>query len=108
MAAVELRISMVDNSSSSEPIEIPIEDSIDLHTVAPREVKMVVEEYLFEACKKGFREVRIIHGRGMGVQREIVRAVLTKHPLVESFKDARPEAGGWGATWVALRRGAKT
>lgn len=86
----------------SEPVRIPIEDFLDLHSVPPREVKAVVEEYLFEVYKKGFREVRIIHGRGIGAQREIVRSLLAKHPLVKYFKDARPEAGGWGATVVEL------
>ena len=60
--------------------EVPIEDSIDLHTFQPREIAMVVEEYLYQAVAKGFREVRIIHGRGIGVQREIVRAILARHP----------------------------
>jgi DNA-nicking Smr family endonuclease len=68
--------------------ELPIEDSIDLHTFNPREVEIVVEEYLFQAVAKGFREVRIIHGRGIGVQREIVRSLLSKHPNVASFHDA--------------------
>jgi dsDNA-specific endonuclease/ATPase MutS2 len=63
----------------------------------------VVEEYLIEAAARGFREVRLIHGRGIGVQREIVRAVLSRHPAVESFTDAPPERGGWGATVVRLR-----
>jgi DNA-nicking Smr family endonuclease len=89
--------------SSQEPVHIPIEDSIDLHTFSPREIKVVLEEYLREAYEKGFHTVRIVHGRGMGVQREIVRSVLLKHPLVVSFKDARPEAGGWGATAVVLK-----
>jgi DNA-nicking Smr family endonuclease len=94
---------MSDDPNMAASFRIPIEDAIDLHTFAPKEIKAVVEEYLAEAHKKGFREVRIIHGRGLGVQREIVRSVLSTHPLVESFADARPEAGGWGATWVALR-----
>lgn len=68
--------------------ELPIEDSIDLHTFNPREIEIVVEEYLFQAVAKGFREVRIIHGRGIGVQREIVRSLLSKHPNVASFHDA--------------------
>jgi DNA-nicking Smr family endonuclease len=68
--------------------ELPIEDAIDLHTFNPREVGIVVEEYLFQAVAKGFREVRIIHGRGIGVQREIVRSLLSKHPNVASFHDA--------------------
>lgn len=94
-----------EDASSGGPVEIPIEDSIDLHTFSPKEVRAVLEEYLLEAHKKGFLEVRVIHGRGIGVQREIVRSVLSKHPLVASFRDARPEAGGWGATWAVLKRG---
>jgi len=67
---------------------VPIEDSIDLHTFQPSEIALVVEEYLYQAVAKGFREVRIIHGRGIGVQREIVRSLLGKHPNVQSFQDA--------------------
>jgi len=65
--------------------EVPIEDSIDLHTFQPAEIHIVVEEYLYQAVQRGFREVRIIHGRGIGVQREIVRSILSKHPSVSSF-----------------------
>jgi len=72
--------------------EVPIEDSIDLHTFQPREIAVVVEEYLYQAVAKGFREVRIIHGRGIGVQREIVQSMLKKHPSVRSFEDA-PDRG---------------
>ena len=72
--------------------EVPIEDSIDLHAFQPREIAEVVEEYLYQALAKGFREVRIIHGRGIGVQREIVRRILTRHPNVQSFHDA-PDRG---------------
>ena len=72
--------------------EIPIEDSIDLHTFQPREIRVVVEEYLYQAVQRGFREVRIIHGRGVGVQREIVRSILEKHPSVISFRDL-PDRG---------------
>ena len=86
-----------------EPVALPIEDSLDLHTFAPRDVASVVEEYLIEAAARGFREVRVIHGRGIGVQREIVRSALSGHPLVESFADAPAERGGWGATVVRLR-----
>ncbi len=92
-----------DDVPGDEPVEIPIEDSIDLHTFSPKEVRDVVELYLFEAHRRGFREVRIIHGRGAGVQREIVRSLLSRHPLVKSFSDARPEGGGWGATRVMLK-----
>ncbi len=86
-----------------EPIRIPITDVFDLHTVPPRDVKGVTEAYLEEARALGFRYVRIIHGRGVGVQREMVRAVLARTPFVESFGDAPAEAGGWGATIVTLR-----
>ena len=79
--------------------ELPIEDSIDLHTFQPREIEIVVEEYLFQAIAKGFREVRIIHGRGIGVQREIVRSLLSKHPNVASFSDT-PDRG---STIVVMR-----
>ena len=86
-----------------EPVRIPITDVFDLHTVPPRDVKPIVEEYLIEAQRLGFKALRIIHGRGIGVQREIVRSVLAKTPFVESFADAPLEAGGWGATIVNLR-----
>jgi DNA-nicking Smr family endonuclease len=79
--------------------EVPIEDSIDLHPFQPREIHVVVEEYLYQAIERGFREVRIIHGRGMGVQREIVRSILEKHSEVLSFHDA----SDWGSTYVTLR-----
>ena len=78
---------------------VPIEDSIDLHTFQPREVEIVVEEYLFQAAKKGFKEVRIIHGRGIGVQREIVHSILARHREVLSFHDA-PDRG---STHVILK-----
>jgi DNA-nicking Smr family endonuclease len=81
---------------------VPIEDSIDLHAFAPRDVRDVVHSYLDAAHEAGFVEVRIIHGRGIGVQREAVRALLARHPLVLAFVDAPPERGGWGATVVAL------
>lgn len=86
-----------------EPIRIPISDVFDLHSVPPRDVEAIVEEYLEEAHRLGFRALRIIHGRGIGVQREIVRAVLKRTPFVASFGDAPAEAGGWGATVVTLR-----
>src|SRR4051794_2951487 len=86
-----------------EPIRIPITDVFDLHTVPPRDVKAIVEAYLEEAHSLGFRFVRIIHGRGIGVQREIVRGVLDRTAFVDSFADAPGEAGGWGATVVTLR-----
>jgi DNA-nicking Smr family endonuclease len=86
-----------------EPFRIPIRDVFDLHTVHPRDVEGVVEEYLIEADKLGLKALRIIHGRGIGVQRETVRRVLARTPCVVSFGDAPGEAGGWGATLVTLR-----
>jgi len=86
-----------------EPIRIPITDVFDLHSVPPRDVKPIVEAYLEEARKLGLTALRIIHGRGVGVQREIVRSILSKTVFVESFRDAPAEAGGWGATIVTLR-----
>jgi len=86
-----------------EPIRIPITDVFDLHTVPPRDVKAVVEAYLEEAYEMGYRALRIIHGRGIGVQREVVRSVLSRAPFVVDYRDAPAEAGGWGATIVTLR-----
>ena len=81
------------------PHNVPIDDSIDLHTFQPREISIVVEEYLEQARNKGFREVRIIHGRGAGVQREIVHSILKQHPGVLSFR-AMPDRG---STCVLLK-----
>jgi dsDNA-specific endonuclease/ATPase MutS2 len=86
-----------------EPIRIPITDVFDLHTVPPRDVKEVVEAYLEEAQRLGFKALRIIHGRGIGVQREMVRAILARTDFVLDYRDAPGEAGGWGATVVTLR-----
>jgi DNA-nicking Smr family endonuclease len=85
-----------------DEVRVPIEDALDLHAFLPRDVRSVVESYLEEARAAGFREVRLIHGRGVGVQREIVRALLARHPAVASFADAPPDRGGWGATLVRL------
>ncbi len=85
-----------------EPIRVPLEDALDLHAFAPAEVRSVVDEYLQAAHAQGFREVRLIHGRGTGAQRASVRALLARHPLVAAYADAPPERGGWGATIVRL------
>jgi dsDNA-specific endonuclease/ATPase MutS2 len=82
-----------------EPVELPIEDAIDLHTFQPREVASLVEEYLRQALLKGYREVRIIHGRGIGVQRKIVHSILKQHPRVISYRDAMDQ----GSTIVTLK-----
>jgi dsDNA-specific endonuclease/ATPase MutS2 len=87
-----------------DPVTIPITDVFDLHTIHPRDVKAVVEAYLNEAQRLGFRSVRIIHGKGIGVQKEIVRRTLQRTSWVIDWTDAPPEAGGWGATIVRLQR----
>lgn len=86
-----------------EPIVIPLEDHLDLHPFQPKEIPSVVEEYLEQCKEAGFREVRLIHGKGKGVQRNIIRALLEKYANVESFRDAPLEAGSWGATIVVLK-----
>ncbi len=86
-----------------DPIRLPITDVFDLHSVPPRDMADVVREYLLEARHRGFRALRIIHGRGIGVQREIVRSILERTDFVEEFRDAPAEAGGWGATIVTLK-----
>lgn len=91
-------------SQADDPIVVPIEDSLDLHAFQPKEIASVVEEYLSQCSGAGLLEVRLIHGKGIGVQRAIVRAVLDKHPAVLSYRDAPPEAGGWGATRVLLKQ----
>lgn len=83
-----------------EPVEIEITDVFDLHTIPPRDVQRVVEEYLQLGNEKGFRSVRIIHGKGIGVQREMVRSILARTPFVADWTDAPPSAGGLGATIV--------
>lgn len=92
-----------DDDPDMDPVELPLEDFIDLHTFQPRDIPDVVEAYLDAATDAGFTEVRLIHGRGIGVQRERVRSVLTRHPDVVDFADAPSSRGGWGATIVHLR-----
>jgi dsDNA-specific endonuclease/ATPase MutS2 len=86
-----------------DPVIIPITDVFDLHNVSPRDAKDAVEAYLEEANSRGFKALRIIHGRGIGVQREMVRRILERTPFVAAFGDAPAEAGGWGATIVTLK-----
>ena len=86
-----------------EGVELEITDSIDLHSFAPRDVKSVVQNYLAEANKKGFKIVRIIHGKGIGVQREIVRKILSETDFIESFKTGDEFSGSWGATIAKLK-----
>jgi DNA-nicking Smr family endonuclease len=88
--------------TDDDPVRVPIEDSLDLHSFQPRDVPSVVDEYLQAARAHGFTEVRLIHGRGIGVQRRIVQSLLAAHPLVAAFADAPEDRGGRGATLVRL------
>ena len=90
------------DSPFPDPVVLPLEDVLDLHPFAPKEIRSVVEEYLRECCAAGFTTVRLIHGKGKGVQRESIRALLTRLPSVTAFQDAPADAGGWGATLVTL------
>ncbi len=92
-----------DAPESGPAVRLPVEDSLDLHAFAPRDIPDLVREYIVECVRRGFREVRIIHGRGTGTQRTVVRSVLGGHPLVDAFGGAPPDRGGWGATVVRLR-----
>ena len=87
----------------SEPFDLEITDSIDLHAFAPRDVNLVVKAYLDAAHDKGFRLVRIIHGKGIGVQREAVRKILSETEFVKSFKNAPELHSSWGATIVEFK-----
>ena len=86
-----------------EPVKIPIEDVLDLHTFRPQDVPDLLEEYFRECVKINIHSVRIIHGKGKGIQKRRVHSLLKKNPMVMSFQDAPPEAGGWGATLVILK-----
>lgn len=86
-----------------EPVSIPIDGNLDLHTFAPRETKLVVEAYLEACLEKGISQVRVIHGKGTGALRETVHACLRKNPLVQSFSLCDEHSGGWGATRVWLK-----
>jgi dsDNA-specific endonuclease/ATPase MutS2 len=101
--AAVTRARMSDDLDEPDPVILPVEDALDLHAFAPRDIPSVVEEYLAEAAGRGFPEVRLIHGRGKGVQRAIVQGLLARHPLVARFFDAPAERGGWGATVVVLK-----
>lgn len=93
-----------DDRGGEDPVvEVPITDVLDLHSFQPKDVADVVRDYLDAASERGLRELRIIHGRGVGVQRQIVRRILERDERVASYGDAPAEAGGWGATLVRLR-----
>jgi dsDNA-specific endonuclease/ATPase MutS2 len=87
-----------------KPIKIAVEDFIDLHTFRPEEVSDLLSEYFSECLKYSIFTVRVIHGKGRGFLKKGVLEILEKSPLIESFKDAPIEAGGWGATIVELKK----
>jgi dsDNA-specific endonuclease/ATPase MutS2 len=91
------------DSPFPEVVEVELTDVLDLHTIPPRDVRRVVEAYLREAQRRGWRSVRLIHGKGVGVQREIVRGVLARLAFVADFTDAPPSGGHWGATVAHLQ-----
>lgn len=93
-----------DPIDAGEPVPVPIDEALDLHPFHPRDVRAVVEAYLWEAAEAGLREVRIIHGKGIGVQRRIVAGVLERHPAVTGFRLAPAERGHYGATIAYLRK----
>lgn len=93
---------MVKTNVPDDPIQVPLEDSLDLHIFLPKEVPSLLEEYLSECMRAGFTEVRIIHGKGQGFLREKVHSCLRKSPFVDSFRLADHTGGTWGATVVRL------
>jgi DNA-nicking Smr family endonuclease len=85
------------------PVSIPIDGVLDLHTFNPKQVPDLLDGYLLACAEKGIYQVRIIHGKGKGIQKARVRSLLARHPLVVLFKDAPADIGGWGATLVELK-----
>ena len=94
---------MLRNTVSDEPVQIPVDGVLDLHTFRPDETAALVQEYLLVCLEEGIVQVRIIHGKGKGVQRKIVHSLLSRLEFVSSFEAADVTAGGWGATIVVLR-----
>ena len=90
--------------SPHHPVDLPIDGILDLHTFNPSEVKNLISDYLVECRRRGIQQVRIIHGKGTGTLRHIVRSNLDKLPYVETYFTAEEEAGGWGSVIVKLRK----
>lgn len=94
---------MRDSEEGPEPVELPVDGTLDLHAFSPRDVKDLLPEYLRACREKGILEVRVIHGKGSGALRETMHSLLRRLPEVASFKLAGGDAGGWGATLVTLK-----
>lgn len=94
---------MISRMKMSDPVKLPIEDVLDLHTFPPRDVPDLLEDYFEECRKAGIFSVRLVHGKGSGILKKRVHGLLKGNPLVTAFKDAPPDAGGWGATLVELK-----
>ncbi len=90
------------DEDDGDPVELPVTGELDLHTFAPRDVPVVVEEYVRLCRERGILRLRLVHGRGKGVQRAVVRRLLAHLPGIAGFADAAPDSGGWGATSVQL------
>ena len=87
-----------------EPVNLPIVDTLDLHTFQPRDIPQLLDDYFGACIESGIYSVRVIHGKGKGILRSRVQKILSQHPAVLSFKNAPPEAGGWGSQLVELKR----
>jgi len=88
--------------SENDPVEYPIDGTLDLHQFSPKETREVLAEYIEACLEQGILQLRIVHGKGIGVQREIVRSFLKSHPKVKAFRQEGGSGGGWGATVVDL------
>lgn len=98
------RVTSARPCGSAPVVKMPITDTLDLHTFSPAELEPLIGDYLGECLKKGISQIRIIHGKGKGVQRRRVQSLLSQSPLVESYHDADPGGGGWGATIAVLKK----
>lgn len=94
----------MDGPPEDEPVELPINGTLDLHTFRPAEVKDLVPEWLAACQERGLTQVRVVHGKGTGALRRTVEAILARSPLVRAFRPADEAGGGWGATLVDLAR----
>lgn len=100
----EERLEALDTWEDEDPVEIPIDGILDLHTFTPRDVPALLDDYIAACIDENILDLRIIHGKGKGVLRDRVKAILSRHASVESFEEAPLEAGGWGATVVRLKK----